>query len=63
MPATPELDLPTHRDIYYGGRWNAPKSGRYFESISPGTGMSLGKVADAGAEDVDAAVLAAQRGF
>ena len=31
------LRLPDHRDAYYGGEWHKPKSGRYVESINPGT--------------------------
>ena len=38
--------LPAHLDLFYGGAWHAPKSDRYVDTISPGTGESLGKVAD-----------------
>jgi len=31
-------NLPSHRDPYYAGRWQKPKSPRYVDSISPGTG-------------------------
>ncbi len=58
-----ELRLPAQRGAYYGGKWHAAKSGRYAESISPGSGESLGKTADCGAADVDAAVAAAQAAF
>ena len=51
------LRLPDHRDAFYGGAWHAPKSGRHVDSINPGTGESLGGVADCGAEDIDAAVI------
>ena len=40
------LRLPEHRDAYYGGGWHAPKSGRYVDSINPGTSESLGPVAN-----------------
>jgi len=55
--------LPQNRGAYYGGAWHEPKSGRFLDSISPGTGLSLGKVADAGSEDIDAAVAAAKTAF
>ena len=55
--------LPKNRGAYYGGAWHEPQSGRYVETISPGTGLSLGKVADSTAEDVDAAVHAAKRAY
>jgi betaine-aldehyde dehydrogenase len=58
-----KLTLPEHRDAYYGGKWHAPKDGHYIDTISPGTGESLGKVADCGAADMDAAVAAAKAAF
>jgi betaine-aldehyde dehydrogenase len=61
--AAPTLTLPSHRDCYYGGQWVRPKAGRYADSFNPGTGESLGMVADATAADVDAAVNAAKRAF
>jgi betaine-aldehyde dehydrogenase len=60
---TAPLTLPEHRGCYYGGAWHAPKSGREADTINPGTGESLGTVADAGAADVDAAVAAAKAAF
>jgi hypothetical protein len=30
-------NLPLHRDPYYGGKWQQPKSERYVESISRGS--------------------------
>ena len=60
---TAPLTLPEHRGCYYGGAWHAPKSGREADTINPGTGESLGLVADAGAADVDAAVAAAKKAF
>ena len=47
LPASLPLTLPEHRDVYYGGAWHAPKSGRDADTINPGTGESLGRVADA----------------
>ena len=58
-----KLTLPEHRDAYYGGQWHKPKNGRYAESISPGTGESLGKIADCGAADAEAAIAAAATAF
>ena len=54
------LHLPEHRDAFYGGKWHKAKSARYADAINPGTGESLGAVADCGAADVDAAVTAAK---
>src|SRR5271166_347611 len=57
------LRLPEHRDAFYGGEWHKPKSGKYVDSINPGTGESLGPFADCGADDIDAAVQAAKKAF
>jgi len=60
---TLERALPEHRGLWYGGAWHEPRSGRAAETSNPSTGETLGRVATAGAEDVDAAVAAAKRGF
>ena len=57
------MTLPSHRDLYHGGAWHPPARGRYLERTSPGTGEALGRIADATAEDVDAAVASARAGF
>ncbi len=57
------LILPEHRGAYYGGGWHAPKSGREVDVVSPGTGESLGPVAECSADDVNAAVAAAKQAF
>jgi betaine-aldehyde dehydrogenase len=57
------LNLPKQRDAFYGGEWHKPLSGRYADSINPGTGESLGNFADGGAADIDAAVAAAKKAF
>jgi betaine-aldehyde dehydrogenase len=59
----PTLALPEHRAAYYGGAWHEPKSGRHVDTINPGTGEALGRVADCGAADIDAAVAAARQAF
>jgi len=60
---TQALILPEHRDAYYGGAWHAPKSSRRSDTINPGTGESLGPVADCGTDDIAAAVAAAKKAF
>jgi len=59
----PVIALLKNRSIYYGGAWHEPKNGRFVDTVSPGNGLSLGKVADAGADDVDAAVASAKAAF
>lgn len=59
----PVLKLPSHRDCFYGGAWHKAASGRTVDTLNPGTGESLGPVADGAAADVDAAVAAARAAF
>jgi aldehyde dehydrogenase len=46
-------------DNFIGGQWVAPKSGKYFENVSPVTGKAVCKVARSDAADVEAALDAA----
>ena len=46
-------------DNFIGGKWVAPKAGRYFENISPITGKAVGQIARSDASDIDAALDAA----
>jgi betaine-aldehyde dehydrogenase len=58
----PPLNLPSHRGPYYAGKWH-PSSGPSVEVTSPGTGESLGKVAEGNAADAQAAIAAAKAAF
>src|SRR5947208_6959838 len=62
-PAAQSLNLPSHRDPYYGGKWEKPAAGRYVEVTAPGSGESLGKVVDGTAADAEAAIAAAKAAF
>src|SRR5215471_18198678 len=46
--------------LFIGGQFVPPKSKKYFQTINPATEEVLAEVAEAGAEDVDAAVRAAE---
>ncbi len=48
-------------DNYIGGHWAPPKSGKYFENISPITGQAIGEIARSDAADVEAALDAAHK--
>ena len=50
-------------ELLIGGAWKPAASGRDFETHDPATGELIGTIADAGKEDVDAAVAAAGRAF
>jgi aldehyde dehydrogenase (NAD+) len=53
----------SRQGLFIGGRRVAPLSGRYIASYDPTTAEPWYEVADAGAEDVDAAVRSAQTAF
>ena len=49
--------------LYIGGKWQAPKSSKYFDSINPANKEFLAKIAEADQKDVDKAVSAARKAF
>jgi acyl-CoA reductase-like NAD-dependent aldehyde dehydrogenase len=51
------------KQLLIGGEWRAAADGRTFESIDPSTGEAIAEAAQAGAEDVGAAVQAARAAF
>jgi aldehyde dehydrogenase (NAD+) len=65
-PAPEATDVVSLRDTYglfIGGRFADPVSGDYFKTINPATEEVLAAVAEAGPEDVDAAVGHARKAF
>ena len=58
---TAKVPFAKRYDNYIGGQWVAPKSGRYFENISPVTGRPLGEIARSDAADIEAALDAAHK--
>ena len=60
QPPIQALNLPTHRDPFYAGKWQKPAAGRYAEVTNPATAESLGKVVDGTAADAEAAIAAAK---
>jgi aldehyde dehydrogenase (NAD+) len=49
--------------LFINGKFVAPKSGKYFDSINPATEEKLAEIAEANAADVGAAVSAARRAY
>jgi len=46
---------------YINGKWQKPKSNKYFDSNNPANSIHIANVADGSAEDVDQAVLVARK--
>ncbi|MEO7794840.1 MAG: aldehyde dehydrogenase family protein, partial [Thermoanaerobaculia bacterium] len=61
--STSHVKVEKRYDLFIGGRFVAPKSGRYFDTVNPATEGKLAEVAEAGEADVEAAVRAAEAGF
>jgi len=57
------IKLRSRYDLFVGGKWRKPKSGRYFASINPATEETLCEVADANEADVAGAVAAARTAY
>ena len=62
-PETADPKLKSKYDLFIGGKFVAPRSGKYFDSINPATEEVLAQIALAGQADVDAAYHAAQKAF
>jgi aldehyde dehydrogenase (NAD+) len=61
--ATDHVNLRADHGLLIGGRWVEPASGKRFKTINPATEEVLAEVAEAGEEDVDAAVKAARAAY
>lgn len=62
-PETADPKLKPRYDLFIGGKFVAPRSGKHFESINPATEEVLAEIALANQADVEAAYNAAQKAF
>jgi aldehyde dehydrogenase (NAD+) len=62
-PETADPKLKSKYDLFIGGKFVPPKSGKYFDSINPATEEVLAEIGLANQSDVDAAYNAAQKAF
>ena len=61
--ATDHVKIAPRYELFIGGKWQKPQSKKYFDTVSPSTEQKLAEIADADKADVDAAVVAARRGY
>ncbi|HEX2095076.1 MAG TPA: aldehyde dehydrogenase family protein [Longimicrobiaceae bacterium] len=63
--ASPALRWLDERDrtmkLFIAGEWREPRSSEYFDTVNPANNKPLARVAQAGVEDVEAAVRAARK--
>src|SRR4051812_9904036 len=55
------IKLQTRYPLFINGKFVAPRSGKYFDSINPATEEKLAEIAEGNSADVDRAVQAARR--
>ena len=61
--STSHVKIDKRYDLFIGGQFVAPKSGRYFATVNPANEKVLAEVAEADEADVEDAVRAAESGF
>jgi aldehyde dehydrogenase (NAD+) len=62
-PESAAVKIVSRYQLFVGGKFVAPKSGKYFPSLNPANEKQLAEVALAGSADVSAAVAAARNAF
>ncbi|MBA3466333.1 MAG: aldehyde dehydrogenase family protein [Gemmatimonadaceae bacterium] len=62
-PESADPRIKPRYDLFIGGKFVSPRSGKYFPSINPATEDVLAEIAQANATDVDNAYQAAQKAF
>ncbi len=63
IESTEIVKLKSKYQLFIGGQWVAPQSGKYFPSTNPATGEKLAEIAEANVADVDLAVKAARKAY
>ncbi|HEY8091989.1 MAG TPA: aldehyde dehydrogenase family protein, partial [Polyangiaceae bacterium] len=61
--ATDHVKIAPRQELFVGGRWVAPRAGKYFDTVNPATEEKLAEIAEADEHDVDDAVQAARRAY
>ena len=61
--STAHIKLKDRYDLFIGGTFVKPSSGKYFETINPATEEKIAEVAEANSADVDKAVKAARQAY
>ena len=62
-PESTPVPLKKRYELFIGGKFVEPKTGKYFASVNPATGRSHSRIAQAGEADVDLAVRTARKAY
>lgn len=63
LESTDHINLKKQYELFIGGKWVKPSSGKYFDTINPATEEKLASIAEANDKDVDKAVKAARKAY
>lgn len=61
--STSHIQLNEQYELFIGGKWVKPSSGKYFATVNPATEEKIAMVAEANEKDVDKAVKAARKAY
>lgn len=61
--STSHIQLNEQYELFIGGKWIKPSSGKYFATVNPATEEKIAMVAEANEKDVDKAVKAARKAY
>lgn len=61
--STSHIQLNEQYELFIGGKWEKPSSGKYFPTINPATEEKIAMIAEANEKDVDKAVKAARKAY
>jgi aldehyde dehydrogenase (NAD+) len=61
--STDHVKISSQYELFINGKWQKPKSGKYFDTINPANEQKLARIAEANDADVDAAVKAARKAY
>jgi aldehyde dehydrogenase (NAD+) len=61
--STDHIELKKQYNLFINGKFNAPKSGKYFKTINPSNEKTISSVAEADKTDVDKAVKSAKNAY
>lgn len=63
LESTDHINLKKQYELFIGGKWVKPSSGKYFDTVNPATEEKLASIAEANDKDVDKAVKAARKAY
>jgi len=61
--STGHVQLKKQYELFIGGRFVKPESGKYFNTVNPASEETIAKIAQASSKDVDKAVKAARKAY